>query len=296
MGLIESIRMLTWCQFLACNVFLLLFGWHITQGDYLTALLYLSGSFITILLLFNEQSQSKKYQTILRRGAFTVYTFLSLLLLLTTQLQTSYLLLSLHLAYPLLAFSLLPFRTALFFIIIFSVLANFLLMLQLEGVFRAAYVITFWLAILITSLQSFAQYSRQEKLQKQLNRDPKTQLLNRHQLMLDLHKEQERSQREATHLGIIYLTNEKKFDQHSAKEIVQLFLLYEGLYSITAHQLIALIPLASPSELKVREKALIQQLPYLNLHSQISTPKISLVDHLQAHIGQTGLAPSKAAL
>lgn len=296
MGLLESMRVLTWCQFLACTLFLLLFSWHLPQGNYLIALLYLNGAFITVLLLSNEQAQSQQHRTILLSAAFTVYTFLSLLLLLTTKLQTSHLLLSLHLAYPLLAFSLLPFRVALLFILIFSVLANFLLMLQLEGIFRAAYVIAFWLVILLTSLQSFAQHSQQAKLQNQLNRDPQTQLLNKQQLRLDLHKEQERSQREATHLGIIYLTSEKEFNRHTAKEIAALFLIYEGLYSITTHQLAALLPLASSKELKVREKALAQALPHLKLTSQLSTPKNLATDQLLTHLSQAGLTPSKTPL
>lgn len=296
MGLIESIRMLTWCQFLACNVFLLLFGWHSIQADYLAASVYLSGSLVTALLLLSEQSWSKTYYLILRRSIFSVYTLLSLLLLLFAHLQTSQLHLSVHLVYPLLAFSLLPFRIALFFVLVFSVLANLLLMLQLDGAFRAAYITTFWLVTLLTSLHSFTQHLRQEKLQKQLNRDARTQLFNLQQLKLDLPKEQARAEREATDLGVIYLIDDKSFDQNNATKIASHFAPYEGLYLVASNQIIALIPLAEAADLKLREALLLKQLPTLNISAQVSSLEEPTLGHLESCSKQASLLASKAAL
>lgn len=282
MGLFESIRTLTWCQLLACSLFTLLAGWHFFQGDYLPALMYFSGSLITALMFFTEQNSTNKNFKILSRVFFSAYTLISLLLLLLTNQQNSLLHLSAQLAYPLLAFSLLSFRTALFYVLIFSVIANLLLMLQLEGTFRAAYLVTFWLVILLSSLHSFAHYIRQEKLQKQLNRDQNTQFLNKRQLLVDLHKEQERAQRETTYLGVVYLENDQDFDKRTAAETAKHFAAYESLYSVATDQLVALIPLASPKDLKVREKQLLKQLPELKISLQLSSPEKPPINYLPA--------------
>lgn len=270
MGLFESIRTLKWCQLLAGSLFALLFGWHAFQGDHLTALVYLCGLLVTGLLLITEKNLSKSSHSLLSRSLFIAYTFISLLLILFTEEQNTYLNLSLHLIYPLLAFSLLHFKTALIFVLLFSVSANLLLMLQLEGTFRAAYLTTFWLVTLLTSLHSFAHFTRQTALHKRLNRDPSTELLNKSQFLVDLPKEQERAEREATFLAVICLTDEKDFDLRTANEIADHFASYETLYSVTSQQLIALVPLANPKELKLREQKLKMQLPKLQVRSQLT--------------------------
>lgn len=282
MGLLESIRSLVWCQFLACGFFLLLFGWHIFQGDDLTALMYFSGSLVITLALLIGQNSSQNNLQLLSRLVFASYTLVCLLLLLVTPHKNSYLHLSLYLAYPLLAFYLLPFRAALLFVIGFSISANLLLMLQLEGTFRAVYIITFWLVTLLTSLNRFAYFSRQEALQKQLSRDPKTQLMNQQQLFIDLQKEQERAQREATFLGVVFITSLDNFDSDNTKELGCIFAPYEGVYSVAANKLIALMPLAAPKDLQARKNKLSKQLPHLMLDFQLTSAEKPLAKDLTA--------------
>lgn len=301
MGLIESTRILRWCQLFACTLFAMLFGWYSFQGEFLIALVYFSGFFVIGLLRFSDQNCSKKswpknnWSTknrpknsylILSTAVFSIYTLASLAIILLVGQQGYSLHLSLLLAYPLLALSLLPFRLALFFILFFSVVANLLLMLQLEGAFRAAYLTAFWLVTLLTLLHNFAHSARQEALKQQLNRDIKTQLLNQDQLIFDLKKEQARAQREATFLGVIFIVNKSGFDLPSANEVASYFSAYEELYSLTANQLVALIPLAASSGLKNREAKLAIQFPNLSVSSQLSTEEQLITDYLQAYIGK----------
>lgn len=278
MGLLVSIRSLVWCQFLACSFFVLLFGWHIFQGNDLTALMYLGGTMVIILSLLIGQNSTKNNLQLLSYFIFSGYTLISLLLLLIAPQKNIYLHLSLYLAYPLLAFYSLSFKPALFFVIGFSILANLLLMLQLEGTLRAAYIITFWLVTLLTSLNRFAHFTRQETLQKKLNRDPKTQLLNHQQFLLDLQKEQERAQREATFLGVLSLTSKNNFDFDSVKELTSNFAAYEEIYSLSAFKLVVLIPLANPKDFKLREKKLAKQLPHLTIVFKLSSLENPLVN------------------
>ncbi len=169
-------------------------------------------------------------------------------------------------------------------------------MLQLDGAFRAAYITTFWLVTLLTSLHSFTQHLRQEKLQKQLNRDARTQLFNLQQLKLDLPKEQARAEREATDLGVIYLIDDKSFDQNNATKIASHFAPYEGLYLVASNQIIALIPLAEAADLKLREALLLKQLPTLNISAQVSSLEEPTLGHLESCSKQASLLASKAAL
>lgn len=282
MGLLDSIRSLVWCQLSACSFFVLLFGWHIFQGDDLTALMYLSGSLVIFLALLIGQNSSQNNLQLLSRFVFASYTLVSLLLLLLTPHKNSYLHLSLNLAYPLLAFYLLPFREALLFVIAFSISANLLLMLQLEGTFRAVYIITFWLVTLLTSLNRFAYFTRQETLQKQLSRDPKTQLMNQQQLFIDLQKEQERAQREATFLGVVFISNTDNFDLDNIKELGCAFAPYESVYSVAANKLVALVPLAAPKDLQTRKNKLSKQLPHLMLDFQLTSVEKPLAKDLTA--------------
>ncbi|WP_027850100.1 hypothetical protein [Marinospirillum insulare] len=276
---------------MACSFFILLFGWHIYQGDDLTALMYLSGSVVIIFTLLSGQDPSKKNLQLLNRLVFAGYTLVSLILLLLAPQKNSFLHLSLYLAYPLLAFYLLPFRVALLFVIGFSILANLLLMLQLEGAFRAIYILAFWLVTLLTSLNRFTHFTRQEALQKQLNRDPKTQLLNQDQLFTDLQKEQERAEREATCLGVICFTSIENFSLVEIKELKGYFAPYEGIYSVqSANKLVALVPLATPQDLQAHKKKLTQHLPHLTLSFQITSTEQSLASDLKAFTTEPGLA------
>ncbi|NLW03912.1 MAG: hypothetical protein GX029_01585 [Pseudomonadaceae bacterium] len=252
-------------------MFALLFSWYSFQGDFLIALVYFSGFLVTSLLFASDQNWSKKIYSISSQVVFTVYTLASLLLILLIDQQDFSLHLSLLLVYPLLALSLLPFIRAVFFIVVFSVAVNLLLMLQLEGAFRAIYLTTFWLVTLLTTLHRLAHINYREKLKKQLNHDVKTQLLNKNQFLFDLHKEQERAQREAISLGIIYIVNEKNFDLRTAKEVASYFAAYEGIYSLEKNKLVALLPLAKVKELKEKEDQLAKALPSLSFESQLIT-------------------------
>lgn len=284
MGLFESIRTLIWCQLFVCALFAFLFSWHSFQGEFLIALMFFSGFLVTSLLLLSNQNWPKKSYLIFSQVIFMVYTFASLLFLLLADQPIASLHLSIFLAYPFLALSLLPFKLALFFILFFSVLVNFLLMVQLEGVFRAAYLTVFWLVNLLTLLYHFSYNAYFEGLKKQLNRDVKTQLLDKSQLLIDLYKEQQRALRESTYLGVIFITNEIDFDLCSVNDVVNCFLPYEGIYSLSPNQLVVLMPLSDNAELKVRESMLVKQLPNLNFNSQSSADQQSLADYLKAYI------------
>ena len=287
MGLFESVRSFVWCQFLACSFFILLFGWYIIHGDELTALIYLSGSMVILLVLLTGQNSSKNNLQLLNRFIFASYTLGSLLLLVLAPQKNNYLHLSLYLVYPLLAFYLLPFKVALLFVIGFAISANLLLMLQLEGTFRAVYIITFWLVTLLTSLNRFAYFTRQEALQKQLNRDPATQLLNQQQLFIDLAKEQERAQREATFLGVIRITSTNNFNLENIKELSYFFAPYESIYSVATNKLVVLVPLASPKDLQIRRNKFSKQLNHLTLDFQLTSVETPLVNNLKAFATQS---------
>jgi len=282
MGLLESTRLFIWCQILACSFFILLFGWHIHQGDHLTALVYFGGSVVITLSFFITHKPVKNRLQFLSHFVFAGYTLVSLLLLLVFPQKNSYLHLSLYLAYPLLAFYLLPFKVALLFVMGFSLSANLLLMLQLEGTLRAVYALTFWLVILLTSLNRFAYFTRQELLKKQLNRDPKTQLMNQQQFLIDLKKEQERAQREATFLGVISLISKDSFNLNSVKALTSHFAPYESMYSVAANKLVVLVPLANPKDLQARQKKLAHHLPHLTLNSQLAGVEKHPVNYLKA--------------
>ena len=115
MGLIESARILKWCQLLACSLFALLFRWYSLQGEFLIALMYFSGFLVTGLLPFSHQNALKKNAlknsySVLSKAAFTIYTLASLAVILLIDQQGYSLHLSLFLVYPLLALSLFTFR------------------------------------------------------------------------------------------------------------------------------------------------------------------------------------------
>lgn len=267
MGLFESIRTLTWCQLLASSVFLLLASWHFHDESYLTASLYLAGALLVALFILPRQLLAKHIHLRVTLVIFIFYTLLSLLLLLQPEHLRSQIYLSLHLLYPFLAFALLPFRVGLGFVVAYAASANLLLMLQLEGAFRAAFLSAFWLVILLTSIYSFTHYLRQQKIQLQLNRDPQTQLLNRQQLLTDLHKELERAQREQTLLGLICLCQPKGeiFDLNSSHQVAAEFAAFEGLYLAKEHQICALLPLNSTEQLNNRITQLQTTFPHLKI-------------------------------
>jgi hypothetical protein len=284
MGLFESIRTLTWCQLLASSIFLLLSAWHFHDGSHLTAGLYLAGALLVALFILPRQLITKHTHLQISVIVFTVYTLLSLALLLNSQHLQSQIYLSLHLLYPFLAFALLPFRVGLGFVVAFAASANLLLMLQLEGAFRAAFLSSFWLVILLTSIYSFTHYLRQQKIQDQLNRDPRTQLLNRQQLLTDLHKELERAQREQTFLGLICLClpQGELFELGSSNQLADEFSAFEGLYLAEEHQICALTPLASAEQLNTRVKQLQTALPHLKICGQLCIQELSAEENLHA--------------
>ena len=285
MGLSESMRALTACQLLACGFFALLFGWYSFQGGLLRALFYFSGFLVTSLLLLSDQGGSKNVRFFLSRIFFTCYTLASLVFIYFTDQQNSFLHLSLFLAYPLLALSLLPFRVALVFVLFFSATVNWLLMLQLSGVFRAVYLTTFWLVTLLIILNHLAYFNYCEALKKQLNRDLKTQLLNSQQFLFDLNKEQERARREAVYLGIIYIKSKESFTLKNSNLMAAQFMPYEGVYYLSDDCLAALLPLATIKALKAREKALTAQFPNLTFIAQLAKEGQPLADYLNPGIG-----------
>lgn len=271
MGLFRFEHILKGCQFLACSIFMLLAVWYFWQGDYLAAAMYASGALATGLLLWALQNPVNNHLSVLCAVLFFLYTLVALVLLVFTWQQSTLLHLSVYLAYPLLAFSLLPFRPALLFVLSFALFTNQVLMLQLDGLLRAAYLIAFWITLLLTSLHAFAQFKRREDLRRQLHRDPATQLFNQHQLNLDLHKEQQRAQRESTYLGLIYIQASKPFNLVAATEVVEQLAAYEGLYSVAPDLLVALLPLAHPDLLHKRKEELRHNLPELNFTAQLNS-------------------------
>lgn len=250
----------------------------------MTASLYLAGALLVALFILPHQLINKHTHLRISVFVFTLYTLLSLLLLLESQHLQSQIYLSLHLLYPFLAFALLPFRIGLGFVVIFAASANLLLMLQLEGAFRAAFLTAFWLVILLTSIYSFTHHLRQQKIQDQLNRDPRTQLLNYQQLLADLHKELERAQREQTFLGLICLCQPQGvfFDLSSSNQLAVEFSIFEGLYLAEEHQIFALIPLASTEQLNTRIKQLQTALPHLTIRGHRCMQELSAEENLRS--------------
>lgn len=284
MGPFESMRTLTWCQLLACGLFLLLSGWHYSIGYNLMACLYLSGGLVTATFLIPGNKLAKNHHLILSSFLFSIYTLCSLALLLQPQYLNSLTHLSIHLIYPLLAFALLPFRVGLLFVLVFALFTNLVLMLQLEGTLRAAFLIGFWLVILLTTLYSFTHQSWQQKLQDQLNRDPVTQLFNRQQLFADIHKELERAQRENTLLGLISfnLQPPARFDLQTTTELSQLFAPFEELYSAGERQVCALLPLSHADKLAQRVQVIQQQRAQFDISAHLCKNDVDAIAFINA--------------
>jgi hypothetical protein len=179
-------------------------------------------------------------------------------------------------------------------VLVFAVSANLLLMLQLEGTLRAAYLIGFWVTVLLSSLYSFAHQLRQQKLQQQLNRDPETRLLNRNQLFKDLHKELERAQREDTQLGLLIMQrlDQGAFDASTAQAITGLLASFEKLYTASSHQLCVLLPMGSAEQLPERCNRLQEQLPQLQLRGH-HCPLTATAEALLQQISQPDLSPDQ---
>lgn len=284
MGLFESIRTLTWCQLLASLLFALLSVWHFHDENNLIACLYLVGALLVALFILPRQLINKLIHLRITLVFFTLYTLLALLLLLQQHHLQSQTYLSLHLLYPFLAFALLPFRIGLGYVAVFAISTNLLLMLQLDGAFRAAFLSAFWLVVLLSSLYSLTHYLRQQTIQERLNRDPCTQLLNRQQLLLDLHKELERAQREQTYLGLVCLCqpDDQTFDLTGSHELTTKFAPFEGLYLADAFQICALIPLATTHQLDDRIQQLKTELPHLKICGHRCKPELSPEENLQS--------------
>lgn len=271
MGLLESIRTLTWCQLLASSLFALLSAWHLYSGNSLLGLAYLSGLlFLSIhLIIKNQLTPKRRFEFSL--ATFSLYCLVSLTLLFLPEHYQSLTALSLHLAFPFLAFSLLPFRPALLFVLGFTLVANLLAMLHLDGSLRVTFIISLWLATLLTSVYSFTHELRQQSLQRLLSRDPSTGLFNRKQLHQDLEKEQQRALREGTALAIFELDapHSHNWNRKQLEELTNRFAAYERIYQFTAHKLLVLAPIKDEEQLQERHQQLQAKLNQLQLRAYL---------------------------
>ncbi|MDR9468430.1 hypothetical protein [Marinospirillum sp.] len=269
MGLLESIRTLTWCQLLAGSFFALFSAWYFYTGDQLLALVYLSGCLVLLVHLLPDPLLSSDKRQTLTLLAFFLYTLVTLVLLITPEHYLSLTQLSLHLAFPYLAFSLLPFRPALLLVLGFALLANLLAMLHLEGSLRVTFLAALWLVTLMTSVYSFTHQLRQQNLKNRLNRDLHSGLFNRRQLHDDLVKEQQRAQREGTALGLLQLEQEagQPWTTKQLTELSQCFAPFERIYSLSTQALIVLLPLGDKSQLQVRQEQVGTELPWARIHA-----------------------------
>lgn len=269
MGLVESIRTLTWCQLLAGSLFALFSAWYFYSGDQLLALVYLSGCLLLLVHLLPAPLLSRHKHQLFTLLAFCLYTLVTLALLLTPEHYLSLTHLSLHLAFPYLAFSLLPFRPALLLVLGFALLANLLAMLHLEGSLRVTFLAALWLVTLMTSIYSFTHLLRQQDLQNLLSRDLNSGLFNRKQLYCDLVKEQQRAAREGTALGLLQLEQETEqtWTQKQLSELSHCFAPFERIYSFSSPLLIVLLPLGEKNQLQERCDQVEAELPWLHIQS-----------------------------
>lgn len=275
MGLVASVRLLKLCQLIAGCLFFYLASLNFIQGEYNAALMFFSGCCVIVNLLKCSPTKPALRTSFLTYIIFTFYSLATLSLLLGGD-QSSVLHLSAYLAYPFLAFSLLAFKQALTFVLIFALSANLALMVQLDGLVRVTYLCFFWGNVFLTSLNSFTYFRHQENLEHKLNRDPKTLLFNQQQFYLDLHKEQERAKREDTHLGLIYIQSDEVFNLKLAQALSAQLASYEQSYSLEPHLLVTLIPLAKAENLLARCEELRQSLPELTFTPQLSKSNLTL--------------------
>lgn len=263
MGLVESIRTLTWCQVLASSLFVLSSAWYFYSGEQLLALVYLAGGLVLLVHRLPTSLLAELQRKTLTFFAFCVYTLASLVLLITPEHYLSLNHLSLHLVFPYLAFILLPFRTALMLVLGFALLANLLAMLHLDGSLRVTFLAALWLVTLMTSIYSFTHQLRQQKLQNLLSRDLNSGFFNRKQLYSDLSKEQQRALREGTALGILKLQPKpgQSWSKKHLSELSQYFAPFERIYNFSGQVLIVLLPLGEESQLQDRQQQLENDLP-----------------------------------
>ncbi|SFC03040.1 hypothetical protein SAMN05660443_1221 [Marinospirillum celere] len=271
MGLLESIRTLTWCQLLASGLFALLSAWYFYSGNQLLALAYLTGLLFISIHLFTKTQLAAKRQTYLGLLAFSAYCLVSLTLLLLPEHYQSLTALSLHLAFPFLAFSLLPFRPALLFVLGFTLVANLLAMIHLDGSFRFTFLTALWLVTLMTSVYSFTHELRQQNLYQLLSRNPETGLFNRKQLAQDLEKEQQRALREGTALAIFELESQESpvWSKKQLQDLLSVFAAYERIYHFSSKKLLILAPIKEQEQLQERSRQLEIDLDDLKLHSYL---------------------------
>ena len=293
MGLLESKRILNCCSFLAAAGFALLSAWYFQANNPLLAALYAVG-----LLLFLVRSLSPNLIRASLQQQFLlvlmlIYTSLSIILLATPTTYLSLIQLSLHFAYPLIAFGLLGFRLAIIFVVGFALAFNLLIMLQLEGTLRAAVLTAFWLITLLSSINSFAHLQRQLKLKHFLSKDPTTGLLNQQQLEIDLNKEIERAKRELTALALVKVRLSDPTNQQSnplVKKLQASLAAYERLYYTDDQQLIILLPLGEEQQLTTRLERLRSKNPELPLAACCSTLESNEKSLAQLHAA--GITPS----
>ncbi|WP_114418484.1 GGDEF domain-containing protein [Marinospirillum perlucidum] len=251
--------------------FALLAGWCVYADKHTLSLIYLSGTLLFLVASLPTSLIKPAHRYRLTLWVFCVYTLVSLALLLTPEHYTSLTFLSLHLAFPFIAFGLLTFHTALFFVLGFALLANLLVMLHLEGSLRLTFLAAIWLMTLLTSIHSFTHHLRQQNLKELLSRDPVTGLFNRKQLINDVKKEQQRAQREATSLGLLKLTtpNNEPWTNKQIQDVSQAFAPFERLYYFSSQRLAVLLPLATDTQLDKRTQELIEVCPDIRVDGSL---------------------------
>jgi len=284
MGLVESIRTLTWCQLLAGSFFALSSAWYFYSGEQLLALVYLSGGLVLLIHRLPTSLLAELQRKTLTFLAFCLYSLVSLALLITPEHYLSLNHLSLHLVFPYLAFSLLPFRSALMLVLGFALLANLLAMLHLDGSLRVTFLAALWLVTLMTSIYSFTHQLRQQNLQGLLSRDLNSGFFNRKQLYSDLTKEQQRALREGTALGILKLQPKsgQSWTKKHLGELSQSFAPFERIYSFSAQVLIVLLPLGKESQLYARQQQLEKDLPEVQIESTPCATEVQPANLLDA--------------
>lgn len=268
---LESIRALTWCQVFTCIFFALLAGWHLHIHDLPHASLYLTGFMLVAFFLILQPEQ--KGLTWLQFGLhliFSLYTLISFYLLFQLTEHTPLYYLSIHLAYPFLALAFFPYRQGLNYVVGFAVSANFLLMLEFSGSFRATILLAFWAGTLLATLYGYTHQRRQQEYLQRLRRDPKTKVFNAAQLAQDTAREQQRAQREKTQL--LQLTVQP--NSHQAPTLAQLhriqqaLLPYEQLYQDQQGQLTLLLPAFNEAAARQRQQHLSSELRDLTFSAQ----------------------------
>ena len=291
MGRLESMRTLIGCQSLAGSLFAVLAIGYFHAGLTLLAWIYLCGSLLLLLLFIPTQQLPSHRRRWLLASTFLLYTLIAILLLASPEYLTSLNTLSLYLAFPVLVFSLLPFRAALLLVLGFALISNLLGMLFLEGTLRASFLTAFWLITLLTTVHSFTHQQRQQDLKAYLSKDPNTGLFNQQLLFTDLHKEVERARRERTQLALLRLEGGQLTQADTLarlQALEQAFAPYERLYQGSDHHLVVLLPLGQATQLDERLEQLADHLSSWRISALVCDLQLSAQGLLQALETQAG--------